>query len=159
MKTRKNHIHGLLIVGALATIGTSAAGTYAKDISMPIAAQLHHPALATRILLNGTCNVTIMDSTVTFGNFYMVSPKAKAWIKWSPTRIDPHGNIKTYGSGRAKFTNPTTGAIEYVSFRMYCHGSIWHNSGRVVKLVSGSFRTVSSSVPRANLKGTYPPLP
>lgn len=150
MKTRKNHILSLLIVGALAAIGTSAADTYAVVIPVKTKALLQHPALPNSILLKGAGNVEVLGATVNLGNFYMTAPKAKALIDWSPTSLGPGGWFTAYGSGRAKFKNPATGAIEYVSFRMISGGRT-DSVGRAV----GRFKDIYSSVPGAGLEGKY----
>ena len=150
MKTRKNHILSLLIVGVLAAIGTSAADTYAVIISVKTKALLAHPALPNSILLKGTGNVEVLGATVNLGNFYMNAPKAKALIDWSPTSLSSSGWFKAYGSGRAKFKNPSTGAIEFVSFRMVSRGRT-DSVGRAV----GRFVDIYASVPGAGLKGKY----
>ena len=151
MNTRKNQILSLLIVGAMAAIGTSATKAYAVVITVHTKAKLVHPVLPGPIFLNGAANVQVAGGMIYLGTYLMTAPNGKAKIKWYPTSVNPaDGSFTAHGSGKAKLINPATGAIERVYFRMITHGRT-----DSVARVKGKFTYLYSSVPGAGLKGKY----
>ena len=160
MKTRKNHILSLLIVGALAAIGTSASDTYASSptlapspcpvIPLKTKAKLQHPAVNTPVLLRGTGRATVVGRTINLGNFYLTGRGGKAAIDWAPARIGRCGKFVAHGSGRAKVISPTSAPATHVSFRMTSRG---RTDG--VRRAIGRYVSVVSSMSGAGLKGKF----
>ena len=151
MNTRKNQILSLLIVGAMAAIGTSATEAYAVVIPVHTKAKLAHPVLPGPILLNGAANVQVAGGMIDLGTYFMAAPNGKAKIKWYPTSVNPaNGKFTACGRGYAKVINPVTGAIERVYFRMITKG----RTDSVARVV-GRFTYIYTSVPGAGLKGKY----
>ena len=157
MNTRKNQILRLLIVGALAVIGTGATEAYAVAVVIPVQtkAKLAHPALSSPLLLQGTANVQVAGGTVNLGSYTMIAPgiigsvgEAKIW--WFPATVNPDGSFTARGRGTAKFINPLTGGTEFVSFCMITNG----RTDSVVRAM-GRFNDSSSSVAGSHLKGKY----
>ena len=151
MNTRKNQILSLLIVGAMAAIGTSATEAYAVVIPVHTKAKLAHPVLPGPILLNGAANVQVAGGMIDLGTYFMTAPNGKAKIKWYTTSVDPvTGKFIAYGSGYAKVIHPVTGAVERVYFRMTTKG----RTDSVARAI-GRFTHIYTSVPGAGLKGKY----
>ena len=151
MNTRKNQILSLLIVGAMAAIGTSATKAYAVVITVHTKAKLVHPVLLGPIFLHGAANVKVACGMIDLGTYLMSAPNGKAKIKWYPPSVNPaDGSFTANGRGMAKLINPATGAIERVYFRMITHGRT-----DSVARVKGRFTYLYTSVPGAGLKGKY----
>ena len=151
MNTRKKQILSLLIVGAMAVIGTSATEAYAVVIPVQTKAELSHPALPMPITLTGTANIQVIGSNVNPGNFYMTGPMgAKAVIDWSPGTVSATGSFTVRGSGRAKFKDPATGLPVDISFKFI-------TTGRTdsVSRAMGRFHDYATSTAGSHLRGRY----
>ena len=151
MKSRKNNILSLLIVVAMASIGTSATETFAVNIPVNTKARLVHPALATPVTVTGTANIQVSGTTVNPGTFNLSGPLgAKVLIDWSPGTIMAKGRFNVRGTARAEFVDPATGLIVYVSFEVVTKGRT--NS---VSRALGRFREYATSIPGSRLRGKY----
>ena len=123
MNTRKNQILSLLIVGVLTTIGIGATEASAQ-ITVGIRARMHHPSLATPIILVGGGTVNVVAGTIAPGIFNLVDATggpASAQISWTTGTVDLLGRFRVDGRAVARWVD-ASGVIRYADFKMILRG-------------------------------------
>ena len=123
MNTRKKQILSLLIVGALAAIGTGATESYAVVISVDIEARLNHLALSSPIRLVGGGNIDVSGSNIAPGTFVLTDTAGPGWarISWSTGTVSSTGRFRVEGEAVAEWVDPS-GTVRYEHFRMVIQG-------------------------------------
>jgi hypothetical protein len=123
MNTRKNQILSLLIVGALAAIGTGATEAYAVVIPVDIRARLRHPSLFPAINLVGGGHIRVVGSHIAPGTFNLTDTAGpgRARISWSTGSVDSTGRFRVEGRAVAQWVD-RSGVVRYVRFRMVIRG-------------------------------------
>ena len=154
MNTRKNQILSLLIVGAMAAIGTGATEAYAVVIPVDIRARLSDSSLVIPINLVGSGHIRVVGSHIAPGTFNLtdtVGP-GRAQISWSTGSVDPTGRFRVEGQAVGQWVDPS-GVVRYVHFRMVIRGRTNGTTlGSTMPRVQGRFRDVLGT-PGAHLRG------
>ena len=151
MKSRKNNILNLLIVSALAIIGSSATETFAATIDVGIRARLTDPLISIPILLRGEAVIDVSSGVVSPGAFILHDARggpAHAEIHWSTGSVDSAGRFRLQGQGVAQWRD-SSGIVRYRHFRMVIRG---RTNGTT--RARGGFRDISGSS-GAHLRGRF----
>lgn len=152
MRTRKNRILNLLIVGALVSIGSSATETFAATIGINVRARLNDTTLAIPIRLAGagTVNITttgiIAPGTFNLADTASVPYPGGAQISWSTGTVAPSGRFRVLGQAVAWWTDASM-VTQYRHFKVVIRGRT-NSTDRI----RASFQEVSGS-PGATLRG------